>query len=45
MDKQHFLAIKALEISDGLIKCQKCGIAVPLEDQQQCFECVAKNLF
>jgi hypothetical protein len=30
MDKQRLQAIEALEISDGYVKCQKCGIAVPL---------------
>jgi hypothetical protein len=30
MEKQRSLAIEALEISDGLVKCQKYGKSVPL---------------
>ena len=30
IDKQHSLAIQALQISDRSDKCQKCGMAVPL---------------
>jgi hypothetical protein len=30
MDRQRSLAIEALEISDGFVKCQKCSIAVLL---------------
>jgi hypothetical protein len=30
MDRKRSQAIEALEISDHSVKCQKCGIAVPL---------------
>jgi hypothetical protein len=30
MDRQRLQAIEALEISDGKVKCQKCGNAFPL---------------
>jgi hypothetical protein len=30
MERQRSQAIEALEISDGRVKCQKCGNAVPL---------------
>ena len=30
MDKQRLQALESLEISDGLVKCQKCGNAVPI---------------
>jgi hypothetical protein len=30
MERQRKQSIESLEISDGKVKCQKCGIAVPI---------------
>jgi hypothetical protein len=30
MDRQRFHAIESLHISDHSVKCQSCGIAVPI---------------
>lgn len=30
MERQRTQAIESLEVSDGFVKCQKCGIAVPM---------------
>jgi hypothetical protein len=34
MDSERLQAIEALEISNDSVKCQKCGIAVPLLTNQ-----------
>ena len=38
MDSERLQAIEALEVSNDSVKCQKCGIAVPLLTNQGAIE-------
>ena len=33
MEKQRSQAVEALQISDGFVKCQRCGTAVTVPNQ------------
>jgi len=47
MERQCLQSIEALEISDDSVKCQRCGIAVPIVGKlnRPChFACIAAEL-